>query len=590
MLMLMMTSWLVHADGGSQDTADTILQSLLDQVVPVGNLAPIDYASWPQAKYKNEIAAGQVQGQVTIKANVQQSYLELIETSDSYNFELTTRPADFTVKRQVLPDMQFDFVTYKNKFIPAKQQLTISDHPHWDYILAVGDIWQVEPNQAIYHVTMPFNLVEKNQNCVHNGVLTFVIDNRQNKAVQSPFYYQISSETCLYYKVDMWGNGRVSIAKSKDTTGSLSQGLLTQYQQQQHDLLPTKTMASLTAPKPDKKGSKQLGFSQLSLPNLIKPEDMTSYGLTLNGQHYVSQCQTRAGVYPYCAELVLPSYSTAKTIFAGLSMVLLKQEYNELYQQKVSDWVPECNSAQWQDVTFLQLLNMTTGNYDSLYQTGDEGAEHSQIFFAAGQHNTKVKYACQQFKRKTTPGTKFVYHTSDTYLLGTALNHFIKDKKGQQTDVFDYVFANNLWKKLKLNPVAYSTLRTNDDIGQPFVGYGLFFTRDDVFKVSQYLATVSARLFNPQQAEQGALTSFATTRYDKSFWKQNIASHTNCNQDHWLPYLSGYGGISIVLVQANIQYFYFSDSGVYDWSQAITGLDSESPICSPNNMRHKEKP
>ena len=48
----------------------------------------------------------------------------------------------------------------------------------------------------------PFALVEINANCVHNGVLGFLYraDGRISKAA-----YQVSSETCAYFKADLWG-------------------------------------------------------------------------------------------------------------------------------------------------------------------------------------------------------------------------------------------------------------------------------------------------------------------------------------------------------------------------------------------------
>ncbi|MBU2880410.1 beta-lactamase family protein [Psychrosphaera sp. B3R10] len=560
---------------------------------------PINFDLWPKAIKQSFNPT--LTGQVKLASDKNRSHLVLTEQSDSYEFELKTRANDFTNQRVLLPEIEFDFVTLNHKIIPIAQSLQFTTHPHWDYILGVGDVWRTDDQGNLFQVVMPFNLVEKNQNCVHNGILTFVINPKQSGTTASQFYYQISSETCLYYKVDMWGVGAVKqkinqkikqkakqavtqnkqqeLVESQLTTvlTSVQQKAVVRYVNQQQNKLPIEAISQLPIAE---KNLSQLDMAKLSLTKLIKPTDMTMYGLAFNGQYYVSQCQTRAGPYPFCEELVMPSYSTAKTIFGGLSMYLLQREYPQLYHQKVSEWVPQCDLPQWQDVTFLDLLNMTTGNYDSGYPTADEAADHSQQFFAASSHDSKIKYACQQFTRKSQPGTKFVYHTSDTYLLGTALNQFVRGMKGPQTDLFKYVFGHDLWPKLRLSPVAYETRRTSDKEQQPFVGFGLFFTRDDVFKVTRYLANVAAELFNPASTDQGSLTNFASTRYDQSFWKQNIATHTDCAEPHWLPYLSGYGGISVVLVSPTIQYFYFSDSGIYDWSLAITELHTRQAICS----------
>lgn len=574
-LVLSLVLAIISADIFAVDsplTSETLLQS-----TPLNMPQPVDFALWPQPK--KDQASSSLAGQITLISDESRSHLVLTEHSASYSFELNTRGNAFTRLRKLLPEIVFDYITLDNKFIPTGQALTITEHPHWDYILGVGDIWQTGETGHLYQVVMPFNLVEKNQNCVHNGVLSFVINKQQVHPVASQFYYQISSETCLYYKADMWGVGEVKQTPTakQNFNPQIHKRLLNQYVNQQKNALSIQPISQLAITE---NTLSDIDLNQLSLAAFIKPTDMTMYGLAFEGQYYSSECHSRAGIYPYCSELVLPSYSTAKTIFAGLSMYLLQQEFPQLYQQKVSEWVPQCDLPQWQDVTFLDVLNMATGNYDASHPTADEGAEHSQQFFAANSHVAKIDYACRQFKRRAKPGTKFVYHTSDSYLLGTALNRFIKGMNGPQTDLFDYVFTHQLWPKLKLNPVAYATRRTSGKEQQPFVGFGLFFTRDDIFKVSQYLSKVSTELFKTTLTEQAGVTRLANTRYDQSFWQQNIATHTDCKQPHWLPYLSGYGGISVVLANPTIQYFYFSDSGIYDWSLAINELHNRQAICS----------
>ena len=47
------------------------------------------------------------------------------------------------------------------------------------------------------YVSAPFTLIQKHENCSHNGVLLFVL-NSSNEISQSIF--QISSETCAYFQ------------------------------------------------------------------------------------------------------------------------------------------------------------------------------------------------------------------------------------------------------------------------------------------------------------------------------------------------------------------------------------------------------
>jgi hypothetical protein len=538
----------------------------------------------------------QMQGVFTFSVNAKLANLYLTEKSNVYQFEKRTRPSAFTEQRKTLPPMIVKFVQFNNKIIPENRQLQLTEHPHWDFIIGVGNIWQEAGDDNFSRIAMPFALVEKNQNCVHNGVLSFLME-PQGKT--SNFYYQISSETCLYYKADLWGKGEVTyLANSREKDQAERQSIqknnadaiIEKYNNEINTRLKSQPVEAL------KEQNASIQLSKLALAGAIKPTDMTSFGVIFNGKHYTSQCKTRFGDYPFCQQLVLPSYSTAKSIFGGISMLHLARNYPSIYEEKISDWVDECQDDNWQGVTFKHLLNMTTGNYHSIGHSADEAAEHSQEFFNAKTHQEKVAYSCYQFSRKSTPGSTFVYHTSDTYLLGTAINAFIKHQLAlssnqQKVDVFDFIFKQQLWPEINLSSIAYSSRKTTGKQQQTFTGYGLFFIADDIAKLSQFLIDEQTNnsIFLDQknlkdillknQSDKDIHSQYPFIHYSNGFWKRNVTKLLQCKKETWLPYMLGYGGISIVLANNNLQYYYFSDSGHYFWLDAIKELDKLTPLC-----------
>jgi len=60
---------------------------------------------------------------------------------------------------------------------------------------------------------------------------------------------------------------------------------------------------------------------------------------------------------------------------------------------------------------------MSTGNYESVEHGLDEGATHTERLFYANSHREKIDYACNYYRREVSPGNRFNYHTSDTYVL-----------------------------------------------------------------------------------------------------------------------------------------------------------------------------
>ena len=530
-----------------------------------------------------------LQGRITLLAQTKHARLSLVG-SNSRN----------TDPRRTLPNMVFDVVqSQSGEVIPLQRSLQLSDNPYWDYIVGVGKIWQDTDNKQTHIVALPFALVEKNENCVHNGIITFDIDTQDQSSgrFKSEYYYQISSETCAYFKADFWGRGESKFEDKQYTNAAL---YLQHYQQEQQHRLNTQTLSQLSTRYPE------LSLAGLALTGQIKAQDMTTYGLVVNDVHYVADCPTRAGLYPFCEQLVLPSYSTAKSIFAGLSMFYLQQQYGDVFTQKVQDWVPQClgkqgrsdngQNEQWQDVTFVDLLNMSSGNYHSAAYHVDEGADATLTFFNATTHQDKLNFACGHYPHQSPAGERFVYHTSDTYLLTAALNNYLKSKRGDKVDIFTDIVVNKIFAQLRLSALSNGSRRTQDAEKQAYGGYGLFFNTDDIAKLSLFINQQSASLATePRLLAQGPLnqalqrsaepfgltTDFSTIRYWHSFWARNIDSLQLCDSPTWLPFMSGYGGITIALLANNTSYYYFSDSHQYDWSSALPELAKLQSLCHP---------
>ena len=525
-------------------------------------------------------------GTLTLKPEKAQARRKVFSAPESFVYIQDTQPPVFGQNRLLIPEITIDFTvqpdpskgSVKHKFVPAGRDLQLSEHPTWDYIVGVGDIIPKNDEHGHgYRVSLPFALVEKNQNCVHNGV---ILADLNETGETSDFYYQISSETCAYYKADMWGKGRATSSESAKMPSS-------------EPITEATEPLSMSKVADKYRG---INLSQLLLEDVIEQQDMTNIGWVIDGKHYVPQCQTRAGTYPFCDQLVLPSYSLAKSIFAGLITMRLQQRFGDVLDQSVVDWISQCNNdsnrQRWQDVTFSDLLNMTTGNYLSTEHSADESASHMASFFNTASHINRLEYACNQFPRKQAPGEQFVYHTSDTYLLGAGLQAYWKAKADNpQSDVFTDVLVSEIFSQAGLSAVVNKTRRTQDGFKQPFAGYGLFLLPSDVMKLmeflNQQLSVPESSMFDRQSFENamrisssvGTQTAFKNIRYSNSFWAYNLKETIGCEEDSYVPYLMGYGGLSVVFLTPEIQFYYISDSHVYNWRGAAIELHKFTDLC-----------
>jgi len=103
-----------------------------------------------------------------------------------------------------LASFSFQFVQNGSYLIPVQQGLVITGSTAWNYIVGPGRVWQETSDNGYMRASFPFALVERNQNCVHNGEMTFLF-NRTKSPNISQVRYQVTQETCLYFKLNMWG-------------------------------------------------------------------------------------------------------------------------------------------------------------------------------------------------------------------------------------------------------------------------------------------------------------------------------------------------------------------------------------------------
>src|SRR3546814_781806 len=106
-------------------------------------------------------------------------------------------------------------------------------------------------------------------------------------------------------------------------------------------------------------------------------------------------------------------------------------------------------------------------------------------------HAEKIDYSCTNYSRKAAPGSRWVYHTSDTYILGTAMNARLKALEGTGADIHADTLLGDILLPLGVSRTADFTRRTYDAVRQPFTGWGLMWTRDDVARIGGFLAAGS---------------------------------------------------------------------------------------------------
>ena len=527
-------------------------------------------------------------GDASIASNNFEGNLSLTGEASAGDYEVVLDLSDLlSPARQHLPEFEFDFVQDGDVIIPLQRgviQRNVGGHASWEYILEPGRVWDEAADRGYSRAVIPFALQERNANCIHNGVLTFLFNNMGDI---SKVAYQISAETCQYFKLDLWGLLEASYTPAAVVN---AQAVKTNYAAHVASRMQVKAISMLATDYPA--ASLQLGQFSAS----VTAAHMTAYGLVIGDVHYTGGCETRNGTYPYCDVMVLPSYSIAKSAFASMALMRLEQKYPGAKDTAISHHVPECiadGDSDWSDVSFENAIDMATGHYTSSVYDVDEA--NFSGFVNPIEHSDKITYSCTAHPRNDTPGDSWVYHTSDTYIAATAMNDYVRVLEGQDKDIFTDTLVGEIWRPLKLSPTALVSKRSYDDIAQAWGGYGLNFHRDDVAKLGRFLnadngmidsvqildsTLLSEALQTGDSAPYGLPTGIlADLNYHKGYWAQAV-SFADCPGKIWIPNMSGFGGIKIVLLPNGMTYYYFSDNNEFEWTAAAVEAHKITSMCA----------
>ena len=475
-----------------------------------------------------------------------------------------------------LPEFDFEFVQSDGYLIPVQRGLIITDHPYWNYFIEPGRVWNEAGDQGNTRASFPFALNWKGANAVFNGTMTFLFDDDGVSKV----WYQITQEIAIGFRGDLWG-----LLDAKYMPGPVegADKISADFAQELANRFPTRPIQALAEEYP--------GVDISAFGRGVSKQHMNWYGFVVNGVNYLGGCETRYGIYPYCEYMRVPSYSTAKSIFASLALMRLAQKYDsEVPNLLIKNYVPEAaeSSGDWSTVTFDHVLDMATGNYrTSVFMVDEE--QWGNPFW------TNEYYAAAAFDwpNSNAPGVQWVYRSSDTFIVTRAMQNYLETRQGPDADIFDFV-VDEIYKPLNMGPGVSSTQRTKDDNwnGQPIGLGGMWWVPDDLAKITQFLnvdggAIGSDQVLPPEMLAASlqrapndrGVESYPGGRYNNAFWADRYGENDGFECEFWVAEMQGYSGVVVVLMPNGSSYYYASDNQTFTWDAAVKEADKIIPHC-----------
>ncbi len=502
-----------------------------------------------------------------------------------HNFSGTLRVDEFVMQDSIpagtprsesgryFPGFTAEFFTYDDYLVPANREImpTTGNNSRWMLILSPGKVWSEPGDGGWSRAAFPFVMTSRTSNEAHNGLATFLYDD----AHVSQFYFQITQETAAWNRNDYWGQTTLAY-----TTGPVADeaALRAQFAAELAAQVPIRPWSELAS---------QVNDELLDAFNGgLEPEDISATGLIIDGTIYMQPNVTRYGEYPYGRFMRHGVFSVTKSMGAAVALLRLAQKYgDDVFDLKIADYVTVTAVHDgWNDVTFAHALSMATGVGDmepdrtSSRVTADEDQDKFSNWMEMDSAAEKLAGAFEYGNYEWGPGEVVRYNSITTFVLGAAMDAFLKSKEGPDADIWQMVMEE-VYRPIGIyHAPIMRTYESNGRLGLPILGYGLYPTVDDTAKITMLLHNGGQhngqQLLSPtklaealyQTENQGLSVNrpnqYGESRYLLSFW--SVAHCTDDGDCFQAPYMMGYGGNLTMLLPNGVTAFRYADAHNYD--------------------------
>lgn len=408
---------------------------------------------------------------------------------------------------RLFPGLTLGFVTVGDVLVPLQRGQIVSEQrpgkvpSYWSVIPQFGRIWRNPDEDGDWsRGAFPLMLVSDTENHAHQGMATFKYREREVSELEFQFVQQ-TAPYLLHQHFIGWGRARMKLAPvaARDATVHRASA-----QAELARRLPRRPWTDLvreTAP------NSLEGFGG---PVLEKWRVIAA--LVRDGTIYYQESATPCGSHAYPLEMRFGVRSVMKSIGAPLALLRLAQAYGPyVLTLRIGDFV-EGLDPKYRAVRFVDAANMATGfggtgtwrthPNDPLdgYLEGDYDA-----WYSAPSHREKVRHIRRSLRPYPwDPGTVMRYRDQDFYLLGAAIDGFIKAARGPGADVWD-MLRSEVFEPIGIaHAPAVRTREPKGRRGIPWLNAGYYPTLDDLAKIALLYQSLGA--YGGQQILHRGLT------------------------------------------------------------------------------------
>jgi len=471
---------------------------------------------------------------------------------------------------RLFPGIALTLLTVGDVLVPLARGTMLSERTasgtpsYWCVIPELGRVWRERGEGGWCRAALPLMLVNDTDNEAHQGLALFLY----REGAVSSMSFQFVQQTAPYLikqRFVAWATAPIECVPLSTNTETQSAQVKAEIAQR----LTARPWEDLLKEAPPHALD---GFG-----GPIAPQWIVALGLVRNETLYYRCASTRWGDYPYPLEMRFGVRSVMKGIGAPLALLRLAQRHGKnILTLKIGDYV-EGLDPKYRRVRFIDAANMASGfGGVGTLKTNPNDIEDGHLegdydaWYTAPSHDDKIRQMVQtQGPYPWEPGTVVRYRDQDFYLLGVAIDRFLKRSRDSRADVWD-MLCREVFARIGI-PQA-PTIRTREPGGRRglvWFNAGYYPKLDDLARIALLYRNRGAwggeQILHRELTEELLAARSALAKSgDDSPSRQQLAAHrdeglygmgfhftsyrsSSTRERHCLPTMSGSGGTEVVL-------------------------------------------
>jgi hypothetical protein len=387
---------------------------------------------------------------------------------------------------RLFPGIVLSFFTVDDILVPTRRGEMIAESTpgptpsYWDVIPQFGRVWREEGADGWSRAAFPLMLVNDTENHAHQGLATFLY---RDGAVRD-FRFQFVEQTAPYLLRQhfvAWGSAEV---ERVDLVGPDLERWRASAREELRARLPSRPWSDLV------RAAAAGALDGFGGP--VRPKWRVAMALVWEGTLYYQDVVTPYGPYPYPLEMRFGVRSIMKSVAAPLALLRLAHLYGPyVLTLKIGDYVAGLH-PKYDRVRFIDAANMATGfGGTGTFQTSPNDINDGYLggdydaWYMAPSHEEKLAQINQHLRPYPwDPGMVVRYRDQDFYLLGVAVDRFLKSIRGSGADAWDMLLEEVFSPIGIAYAPAIRTREPGDNRGVPWFNAGYYPSLDDLAKIA----------------------------------------------------------------------------------------------------------